>query len=652
MRWFAQAIEQSINIGIALLILFLRLLGFIIHYILRAFQFFISFLYVVWNAILQGIGFVIFTFRFFLFGFIIGFFLILSFLTYQLVLSLPSPKNIGKANYQMTSYIYDRNGVILYEIYHEKNRTPVKLKDIPLHLQQAVIAIEDKDFYYHQGISLSSGIIRAIKDTFVTKELQGGSTITQQLVKTSLLSSERTFIRKFKEMIIAMWAEKMYTKKEILEMYLNQIPFGGESYGVEEAAKTYFQKNVKDLTLSESAVLASLIRAPSYYSPYARPKALFERRNLVLKQMQNNGYITKPEYYRATYEKITTAPLQSRIKAPHFVFFVKGELEQMYGTRIVEEGGLQVHTTLDYPMQKKIEDIIETNKGELTNYGIRNIGVVVMQPSTGNILAMVGSLDYFAENGAYNAATAFRQPGSSIKPFVYALAFEKGYTDSTQISDTQTDFGGYIPRNYDGVYHGLVTVRTALANSYNIPALKTVDYDGVNDFVALMKKTGIIWNDPSKLNITLGLGSGEVRMIDLAQSYTIFPNKGFMAKTNWYSRIYEGYDEKTVSQKPQLTKIISTNTASGISDILADNEARRLAFGSHSVLEIPGHTVSVKTGTTDMIRDNWTIGFTEKYLVAVWVGNNDNTPLSSGLVSGITGAAPIWNKIMTYLLEK
>jgi len=596
-----------------------------------------------------------------LYYFILGSMVTLTFVFlyqgYLFVKNLPSPSVIGKVNFPLSTHLYDRNGKLLYEIYREENRTPIKLKDLPPFVYQATIAIEDKDFYKHQGISFWA-ILRAIKKTFLEKNLQGGSTITQQLVKASLLTPERTWQRKIKEIILALWTEKIYTKDQILEMYLNQVPYGGSAYGVEEAAKTYFGKSAKDLNLEEAALLAGLPQAPSVYSPYINPNLAKKRRNEVLEAMYFQKYIDKKTKNEAQNNEVVVLPPKISIKAPHFVFYVKSKLEEKFGTSIVEEGGLRVLTTLDLTIQEEVEKILKEEIEKLKDLNVSNGAVLVTRPQTGEILAMVGSVDYFRQpDGAFNVTTALRQPGSAIKPIMYSLALQKGYTAATIIDDSPVVFNiagseSYRPVNYDNRFHGRIPLRYALANSYNVPAVKVLSTLGVDSFIDFASRLGITtWIDRSRYGLSLTLGGGEVTMIDMAQAFGVLANLGEQVSLRSYLKIKTAADE--IIDEPQIfkTRKINPGIAYIISDILSDNFARTWAFGVNSYLEIPGHKVAVKTGTTNDKRDNWTIGYTPDFLVAVWVGNNDNSPMNPYLTSGITGAAPIWNKVMNFLLK-
>ncbi|OGK20104.1 hypothetical protein A2866_01090 [Candidatus Roizmanbacteria bacterium RIFCSPHIGHO2_01_FULL_39_8] len=597
-------------------------------------------------------------FKYFLLGSIVTLSFVFIYQSYLFVKALPSPENIGKINYALSTHIFDRNGKLLYEIYKDQNRTPIQISEIPDYVKEATIAIEDKDFYNHKGIAIISGVLRAVRETVLKGDLQGGSTITQQLVKTALLSPERTIQRKVKEIILALWAEQLFTKDEILEMYLNQVPYGGSAYGVEEAAKTYFGKSVKDLTLSEAALLAGLPQAPSIYSPYINPKLALQRRNEVLLQMRELEFITEGTMKNARKDNLNIIPLKTKLVAPHFVFYVKSELEDQYGVKQVEEGGLKVTTTLDLTIQEEAEKILQEELARVKSLNITNGAILITRPHTGEILAMVGSVDYFnPPYGAFNVTTALRQPGSSIKPLMYSLALQQNYTAATIIDDSPTTFASpgttpYRPVNYDGRTHGRVPLRLALANSYNIPAVKVLNTLGVQNFVQHAQKMGIsTWNDPSRFGLSLTLGGGEVRMVDMARAFGVFANQGNKIDLSYILKLQNAHGDMISELSPNRMSVLNEGVSYIISDILSDNFARQLAFGARSALEIPGYKVAVKTGTTDEMKDNWTIGYTPEFLVAVWVGNNDNTPMNRALVSGITGAAPIWNRTMTYLLK-
>lgn len=596
--------------------------------------------------------------RYFILGALTVLVLVIFYQSYLFVKALPSPNNIGKINYPLSTHIFDRNGQLLYEIFREQNRTQVSLKELPKYIMHSTIAIEDKDFYKHNGVALLSGILRAVKETFLNRSLQGGSTITQQLVKSALLTPERTIERKLKEIILAVWTEKLYSKDKILEMYLNQVPYGGSSYGIEEAAKTYFGKSARNLTLDEAALLAGLPQAPSTYSPYTNPDAAIRRRNEVLEAMYKLGYIDEKTKIKFQKSDLTVRPPKTSIVAPHFVFYVKGHLEAQFGIQKVEEGGLKVMTTLDSEIQSQAEIILREELAKINHLNVTNGAILVTKPSTGEILAMVGSIDYFQQPwGAFNVTTAYRQPGSSIKPIMYSLALQKDYTAASIIDDSPVVFkipgsSPYQPVNYDGKFHGKVPLRYALANSYNVPAVKVLNNLGLDNFINFAYKLGIKnWVDRSRYGLSLALGGGEVKMTDLAESFGTLANMGYRLPLNYYLKIENQQGDVVKEIRPFKIKEIDPGVAFIINDILSDNFARTWAFGQGSALEIPGYKVAVKTGTTNDKRDNWTIGYTPDFLVAVWVGNNDNSPMNRYLSSGITGAAPIWNKMMSYLIK-
>jgi len=602
------------------------------------------------------------------------------FVYFYIFYQLPTPAILKDyKTVPLSTHIYDRNGKLLYAIYKNQNRTPVKLKDLPKYVAQATIAVEDKDFYKHGGISLISGILRAIKETIFRQQLQGGSTLTQQLIKGALLTPERTVRRKIREIILAVWAEKLFSKDEILEMYLNQVPYGGSAYGIEEAANTYFDKHAKNLEATEAAFLVGLPQAPSLYSPYTNPNLSLERRNHVLKAMYEQKYVTENQYENYKKQKLEVVPLKTKIKAPHFVFYVKSELEKYYSTREIEEGGLSVTTSLDLDIQTDAEKVLTEELDKITYLNVTNGAILVTRPPTGEILSMVGSADYFATpSGAFNVTTALRQPGSSIKPINYAIGIDRHLvTPATVFIDNPTCFfaagqpAPYCPVNYDGIFHGLVQLRFALGNSYNIPAVKMLAMNGVRELVASSSAFTITsFKDPKNYGLSLTLGGGEVKMTEMAQAFSTFANRGKPKKlvsilkiTNKLGKtLFEFKDPNYVKdvekplQQPNYfaisgKNIISQETSYLISHILLDNNARSAAFGSSSYLVIPSHAVSVKTGTTDIKKDNWTIGYTPNFLTVVWVGNNDSSPMNPYLTSGITGAAPIWNKVMTYVLK-
>ncbi len=596
--------------------------------------------------------------KYFILGFLVCvLILLLPFGLYVFLDSLPNPRLLSERQIPQTTKIYDRNGILLYQIYANENRTLVPLSAVPENLINATIAIEDKDFYQNPGFDIAS-IIRAAAADLSGKPIQGGSTITQQLIKSTLLTPEVSITRKIKEIVLAFWAEKIYTKNQILEMYFNQVPYGGTAWGIEAASETYFGKNVKDLDLAQCAFLAGLPQEPTYYSPYGEnPNSWKQRQKEVLTQMLEQKYITEQQEENALNENLTFLPPQTPIYAPHFVMYVKDYLIKRYGLPLVEKGGLNVVTSLDLKTQDMAQTVVTNEVNQDAGYSLSNGAALVTNPSNGDILAMVGSADYNnPDGGNYNVTTALRQPGSSIKVVTYAAALSSGFTAASILNDEPVTYLSpgalpYSPVNYDGRFHGNVTLRTALANSINIPAVKTLAKIGVSTMVNLGKKMGITtWGDPSQYGLAITLGAADVKMTDMAVVYGTLANLGKRVELNPILKITD-YSGDLIYQKQQdpPVQVLDPGVAYILSNILADNNARSMEFGPNSPLNIPGYTVSVKTGTSNNFRDNWTIGYTPNLLTAIWVGNNDNTPMN-GLASGITGAAPIWHQIMANLL--
>ena len=598
-----------------------------------------------------------------------------------LLRELPSPTNLTAGeNYAVSTQIYDRNHVLLYEIFGDENRSPVKIADLPDYMVQATIAIEDKRFYHHFGFDLL-GILRAGIKNIRGESVEGGSTITQQLVKNALLTREKTIKRKLKEVFLSVITEIIYSKEEILEMYLNYIPYGGTAVGIEAASQQYFDKSAKDLNLAEAALLAGLPQAPSKYSPFQSDQAAAKNRQAeVLRRMTEDDYITAAKAEEAKSTVLQYALSKTDIQAPHFVFYVRDKLIEEFGVEKVEKGGLRVTTSLDLTIQDAAQASLSAEVEKLKSYKVSNGASLVINPQTGEILSMIGSSNYFdfEHDGQVNVTLAERQPGSSIKPIMYATTFqEKILNPGTILVDAQTCFEvpgqkAYCPKNYDNTFRGPVTVRQALGNSLNIPAVKALNALGVENFINQARKMGITsWTDPSLYGLSLTLGGGEVRMIDLAQAFSVLANQGVKVPLNPILKIedYKGnvlydanleqkkadltyltqYEDET--DKGELTRVMDRAPAYLVSHIMQDNNARTWAFGAHSELVIPDQVVSVKTGTTNNLKDNWTVGFTPEFLVTTWVGNNNGDPMNPYLVSGVTGAAPIWHDIMTYLIK-
>jgi 1A family penicillin-binding protein len=589
--------------------------------------------------------------------------LILGLVIYFVSRNLPSPTKLSNSHSPQSTQIYDRNGILLFNIYREKDQINVPLSTIPKQMQQATIAIEDRNFYKHGAIDFR-GITRAFVSTVFHKQIQGGSTLTQQLVKNTLLSQEQTITRKVKEIILAYATELLYSKNQVLEMYLNQTPYGGTAWGIEAASQTYFGKHAANLNLSEISLLAGLPEAPTTFSPFgSHPELAKNRQKQVLDAMVEEKYITKAQADKAFKEELNYKEFSNEIKAPHFVLYVKDLLIKKYGEKFIDEGGLRVTTSLDLPIQTFAQDSVASEVAKLKGYNVSNGAAMISNPATGEILAMVGSKNYFdgTIDGNVNVTIALRQPGSSIKPINYAVGLIHGYTAATPFVDQATCFpnqGGkqYCPVNYDGKFHGVVQMRYALGNSLNIPAVKMLKVNGIPSMIATASAMGITsFKNADDYGLSLTLGGGEVTMIDMTQAFGVFANGGYKIDLHPILKITDRNGKTIEEYKPPASlifgkKVLPPGVAFIISNMLADNNARMIEFGPNSELRIPKKTVSVKTGTTNDFRDNWTIGYTPSFVVSTWVGNNDNQPMN-GLASGITGAAPIWNTIMTFLLQ-
>lgn len=569
---------------------------------------------------------------------------------------LPTPGKIKDRTPAESTHIYDRNGKPLYDVYGDVKRTVIDSNQIPDSVKKATIAVEDKDFYKHRGFNLKS-IIRAAWDDIVHQSsAQGGSTITQQYVKNALLSPKKTFDRKIKELILAIEIEAMYSKDQILTMYLNEIPYGSNAYGIQAASQTYFSKDAKDLDVAQSASLAALLKAPTYYSPYGQhPDKFDQRKNYVVDRMVALNFVSKDDGVKAKAEKLTFTKQKENITAPHFVFYVKEKLIEEYGEQMVEEGGLKVTTTLDLDKQKMAEDVVEqAYQKNIKKYGASNAALVSLDPKTGQILAMVGSHDFFDKenDGQVNVAISDRQPGSSFKPLVYATAFQGKYDPGYTLFDLTTDFGSYTPHNYDGNTHGPVSMRTALANSLNIPAVKTLYLAGIDKVLNQVHKMGITTlNDKDRYGLSLVLGGGEVKLVDMATAYGVFADKGTLHETTGILKV-EDTDGKVLEEYKDnkgKKEVLDPQVAYEISDILSDNDARKMIFGGLSALFSYDRPIAVKTGTTNEYRDAWTIGYTPSVVTGVWVGNNDNSKMNSH-ADGSMVAAPIWRAYMDKVL--
>lgn len=588
---------------------------------------------------------------------------------------MPSFDTFDARQVVQSTKIYDRTGeVLLFDLGSNLRRTVVPYGEISRNIKNAAVAIEDAEFYQHNGIK-PKAIIRAILVNITKLGFsQGGSTITQQVVKNSLLTTEKKISRKLKEWVLALKLEKIASKEQILGLYLNESPYGGNLYGIEEASLAFFGKKAKDVTLAEAAYLAALPNAPTYYSPYGihRDK-LEERKNFVLDRMLELKFISEDEYKKAREEKVLFAPQEEQsIKAPHFVMFIRSYLEEKYGKEVVNNGGLKVITTLDYELQKTAEDIVSRNALENEKkFNASNAGLVAVEPKTGDILVMVGSRNYFdsAIDGNFNVALSHRQPGSAFKPFVYATAFKKGYSPDTVVFDVETEFqttctpegkpyspegdpdACYMPENYDGVFRGPVSLRTALAQSINIPAIKVLYLSGIGDSIRTAQSMGIdISGDANRYGLTLVLGGGEVSLLDITGAYGVFANNGIKNTPRGILHVEDAVGNVLENAEERPERVLDEGVALQISSVLSDNEARAPAFGEQSYLFFPGRDVAAKTGTTNDYRDAWIVGYTTGIAVGAWAGNNDNSPMEKKVAGFII--APMWNEFMQEVIKK
>jgi len=575
---------------------------------------------------------------------------------------IPDPSKIADRSVAESTKIYDKTGdVLLYEIHGDEKRTVVDLDQISSNLINATIATEDKKFYNHFGID-PKGIIRAIyKDVISGEKAQGASTITQQLIKNSMLTSEKAYTRKIKEIILALETEQKFSKDEIIEMYLNQIPYGSNLYGAEVASQTFFGKSAKDLDVAEAATLAAIPQATTYYFPYgSHPEALEARRQYIIEEMRQDGHITDEEAKEASEVNIFSRlkPFVSEIKAPHFVMYIKDQLVEEYGEEMVEKGGLKVYTTLDYDMQLVAEDAVKKGvEYNAAKYNATNAALVATDPKTGQILAMVGSKDYFdleSEGNVNVAISENRQPGSSFKPFVYATAFEKGYTPETILFDVPTNFGpdgsgkDFEPKNYNLQYSGPVTMRSALGRSLNIPAVKTLYLADIPDSVQTAHNMGITTLGSQDYGLSLVLGTGSVKLLDITGAYGVFANDGQRNDVTGILKVEDSKGDVLKEFSSNSKQVIDTEVARNITSVLSDNVARTPTFGARSKLYFPDRPVAAKTGTTSSYKDAWTIGYTPSISVGVWAGNNSGKEMTQG--GGVSAATPIWNDFLTRVL--
>lgn len=582
------------------------------------------------------------------------------FLIWVSTIKLPDISTFKDRKIASSSKILDRTGtVVLYDINQSVRRTEVPLEEISPNIRNAVISIEDRMFYKHKGVRPTS-FMRAVITNIISGDFsQGGSTITQQLVKNTLLTTDKTVTRKIKEWVLALKLERNFSKDQILQMYLNDSPLGGIIYGVEEASSAYFNKKAKDLTVAESAYIAAMIKAPTYYSPFGKNKdKLAERKNLVIKRMLDEGYINQEQYDGALIENVVfNTNATNSIKAPHFVFYIMDYLQEKYGIDAIESGGYIIKTTLDYDLQQKAELAVAAHTEENEKkYGATNSAMVVMDPKTGQILSMVGSRNYFDKkiDGAYNIATAKRQPGSSFKPFVYLEAFLKGYLPETVLFDVPTQFSTtcetdiescYSPSNFDGKYKGPMSLRSALAESRNVPSVKLMYLVGIESVMETVRKLGITTlTKASDYGLSLVLGGGEVTLLDIVSSYGVIANSGVKNQTTGILEIRDRKGRVMEEYVQDSREVVDRNAVLTLNNVLSDGVARMPTFGDR--ITIPG--VAVKTGTTNSDRDAWIIGYTPEIVAGVWSGNNNNTAMRSG---GATVSGPIWKDFMTEALK-
>ncbi len=583
-------------------------------------------------------------------------------------LEIPDLSSFEQRRIQQSTKIYDRTGeVLLYDLHEDVKRTIVPFENISHHVKNATVAIEDDQFYQHIGVDFRA-ILRAAITNFTQGDLlggQGGSTITQQVIKNSVLENEKRLTRKIKEAILSIKLERQLSKDQILSHYLNESPYGGTIYGIEEASQSFFGKSATDITLPEAAYLAALPQAPTRLSPYGNNRELLEnRKNLVLERMLLNGFITQEEYDEAIAAEVAFEPqVISGIRAPHFVMYVREQLVDRFGEEALAERGLRIVTSLDWELQEKAEEIVAKRVAENLEkgYNATNAGLVATDPKTGDVLVMVGSRDYFDEeiDGNFNITIANRQPGSSIKPMVYASAFEKGYTPDTVVFDVKTQFGAncaptdrtsetpcYSPDNYNFKFKGPISLRNALAQSLNIPAVKTLYLTGLKDAIKLTADLGITTlNDPDRLGLTLVLGGGEVKLLEHTGAYGVFANEGVKARRRSILRIEDAVGNVVEENDVVTERVMDRDVALMIANVLSDNVARTPLWGSNSLVHFPNRDVAAKSGSTNNLRDAWIMGFTPNIAVGAWSGNNDNEPMARGVLSGLI-TAPMWREFM------
>ena len=595
---------------------------------------------------------------------------------------LPRPEKFNEGVIIQSTKIYDRDGKeILYEISGEEKRTVISLEEAPEFLKMAIISTEDKDFLKHKGIDIKSIIRAVLYDLKIKKPVQGASTITQQLIRSYFLTTKKTLKRKTREVILSLELERRYSKEQILEWYLNLIPFGSNIYGVEEACQMFFKKTTSDISLPEAAAIAALIQAPSYFSPYGDNKDdLLKRKDYVIDRMVKLGHISKEEGEKVKKEEIVFQPKTNLIQAPHFVFLVKDYLEKKYGRDYLNREGLKVYTTLDFDIQKKAEEIIKEGIEKIKIYNVHNGALVSINPKTGEILAMVGSKDYFASpepdncqpginclfDPQVNICLSLRQPGSAIKPFIYAKSFQEGFTPNSIVWDVKTEFNVncspsaneeygfnnsecYHPQNYTGNFIGPISLRSALAQSRNLPSVKVLYLAGLSSVLDFIQSFGISsLTEKGRYGLSLVLGGGEVRLLEMVEGYSVFSNNGVKNPLSFIKKIENSKGEVVEESKINPLRILSSQIAEEINSILSDNEARAPMFGVNSYLNLRDYESAAKTGTTQDYRDAWIIGYTPTLVTGVWVGNNNNDSMVKNPSVILTG--PIWKEFMESVL--
>ncbi len=577
-----------------------------------------------------------------------------------------------------STFFYDRTGELLYESFNEGKRTKVSYDQFPRDLINATVAIEDDTFWTNPGFEIQATARAFLQYVGLAEGSSGGGTITQQVVRNILFDyeyrNERSIQRKAEEIMLAFLLRQRKTPEEVLSLYLNEIYYGNLAYGAEAAAQTLFGKHVSDLTLGEAALLAGLPQAPSVIDPLnpdPAVQAMVEARwRQVLDRMVAGRFITTQQRDQALRDGLTYNPPEAPLRAPHFTVYAQQEFAALMRDLQIPDakiaaGGYQVYTTVDLDISDMAQAAARNQIAALTANNASNAAVVVLKPVTGEILAMVGSVDYNndAIDGRVNVAISLRQPGSTMKPLTYSAAIEQGMTPGDIIWDTPTDIGGYQPLNYDRTFHGPVRMRTALANSYNVPAVQTLRRIGVPSFLEIAQRFGIesLGSDPSQYGVSLTLGGGDITLLELTRAYATFANGGsFVPSTailcvlDSDSNIIYQYENgcprgnqtgSTVNREGYGTQVVDPRIAFLMGDILSDNAARTPAMGANSPLNTGSLHTSVKTGTTDNFKDNWTVGYTHNVAVGVWVGNSDATPMT-GSTSGLTGAAPIWSAVI------